>query len=228
MSSLSPLDRQRLIGTKPVTNKRVLDLFCKAGGASMGYHYAGFEVIGVDIEPQPNYPFEFHQADAFEFLKEHGHEYDAIAASPECRDHTSLTSVAGTKGTAWQLPEVIRLLESTGKPFIVENVAAAKFDHDLILCGEYFGLRTVRHRKFMIRRFWVPQPVHPKGHLRPTATKKRRKCFDVGYNISVTGDVGSWVGSPCMGIDWMTGNELSQAIPPAYTEYIGAHLMDSL
>jgi DNA (cytosine-5)-methyltransferase 1 len=209
---------------------RLLDLFCSAGGAGMGYHRAGFEVVGVDIAPQPRYPFEFHQADAFEYLKEHGHEFDAIHASPECRDHTPLTSVAGTTGTGWQLSEIIGLLEHFGKPYVVENVGAARFEHNLLLCGDRnFGLRTVRHRKFRCAGFSVPQPPHPKGpHSAPTSTKKRRADWDRGYHVSVTGDVSTYVGSLAMGIDWMTGNELSQAIPPAYTEYIGGYLYNHL
>jgi DNA (cytosine-5)-methyltransferase 1 len=199
----------------------------------MGYHRAGFEVVGVDIVPQPNYPFEFHQEDAFTFLADHAHEFDAIAASPECRDHTPLTSRAGFKGTAWQLADIIKLLEDTGKPYVVENVGSARFPDDypwtLMLCADrHFGLRTVRHRKFRCAGFSAPQPPHPKGHSAPTSTKKRRHDWERGMHISITGDVGSWVGPEIMGIDWMTGNELSQAIPPAYTEYIGEYLMAAL
>lgn len=208
---------------------QLLDLFCSAGGAAMGYHRAGFDVVGVDIAPQPNYPFEFHQADAFAYLAGHGHEFDAIHASPECRDHTPLTSRAGFTGTGWQLQKTLDMLEELGRPYVVENVMAAKFDHDLVLCADRnFGLRTVRHRKFKISGFEVPQPQHPKGHSAPTSTRKRRACLDKGYHISVTGDVDSYVGPPCMGIDWMTGKELSQAIPPAYTEYIGKYLREAV
>lgn len=199
----------------------------------MGYHRAGFAVVGVDINPQPRYPFEFHQEDAFGFLAEHAHEFDAIAASPECRDHTPLTSVAGFKGTAWQLADIIKLLEDTAKPYVVENVGSARFPEEypdnLILCADrHFGLRTVRHRKFRCVGFDVIQPPHPKGHSAPTSTKKRRHDWDRGMHISITGDVSSWVGPEIMGIDWMNGKELSQAIPPAYTEYIGLQLMAAL
>lgn len=210
---------------------RILDLFCKAGGASMGYHRAGFEVVGVDIEPQPNYPFEFHQADAFEFFKAHWREFDAYAASPPCQDHSSLKSMMPSeKGTGWMLDAMRGLfIAMLPKPSVLENVMGADMRRDLVLCADrHFGLRTVRHRQFEIRGFTVPQPPHPKGHSAPTSTVKRRKALDAGEHISVTGDVGSYVGVPCMGIDWMTGNELSQAIPPAYTEYIGKHLMEAL
>jgi DNA (cytosine-5)-methyltransferase 1 len=207
---------------------RVLELFCNAGGSAMGWHRAGFDVVGVDIAPQPRFPFKFHQADAFEFLAEHGHEFDVIAGGPECRDHTPLTSVAGFRGTGWQLPKCVQEFPKFGVPYVIENVMNARFDHDLVLCAESFGLRTTRHRKFKLGGFTVPQPPHPAKHLRSTCTSRRRERFDEGWNVSITGDVGTWVGPPCMGIDWMNGDELSLAIPPAYTEYIGGYLMKSL
>lgn len=199
----------------------------------MGYARAGFHVIGVDIEPQPNYPFDFVQGDVFDLFAELAPLADAIHGSPECRDHTPLTSVAGFKGTAWQLAKFIDLCESSGKPYVVENVMAAQFPmrcpHNLVLCGDrHFGLRTVRHRKFRCVGFDVPQPLHSIGHSARTSTKNRRTDWNRGMHISITGDVGTWVGPEIMGIDWMTGDELSQAIPPAYTEYIGEHLMAQL
>lgn len=208
---------------------RLLDLFCSAGGAAMGYRRAGFDVVGVDIKPQPRYPFEFHQADAFEFLAKRGHEFDAVHGSPECRDHTALTSVAGVTGTGWQLSELIARLDELGKPYVVENVASARFEHNLILCGDrHFGLRAVRHRKFRCVGFTVPQPAHPRGHSRKTYTKRRREAWARGDFVSITGDVGVYVGPEAMGIDWMNGDELSLAVPVAYTEYIGTHLIRTL
>lgn len=204
----------------------LFDLFCCAGGAGMGYHRAGFDVVGVDTAPQPRYPFEFIQADAFEFLAAHGYEADVIHASPECRDHTPLTSVAGTRGTAWQLVEVEQALAAAGKPYVIENVPASPLEADVVLCGAMFGLRTYRHRKFKSN---VPltAPPHPK-HVALTATKQRKAHWDKGWNVSVTGDVGTYLGEQAMGIGWMNGNELSQAIPPAYTEHIGKQLMQQL
>lgn len=208
-----------------MSRPRLLDLFCKAGGAGMGYHRAGFEVVGVDIDPQPNYPFEFHQADAFEYFHEHWKEFDVIHASPPCHDHTPLKSRAGEDGTGWMLPKMRELCASLPIPYVIENVMGAHMLPDLILCADrHFGLRTVRHRQFESNVFLI-QPPHPPGHSAPTSTKKRRPCFDAGMLISITGDVGSWLGPACMGIDWMTGSELSQAIPPAYTEYIGRQIM---
>lgn len=204
---------------------RLLDLFCGAGGCSVGYARAGFEVVGVDIKPQPRYPFEFHQADAFRFIEEYG-QFDLIHASPECRDHTPLTSVAGKRGTAWQLLRIEEALAATGKPWVIENVPASSLEADIILCGSMFGLRTYRHRKFKSSLPLVAPP-HPK-HVARTATKQRRRRWDEGWNVSVTGDVGVYLGSEAMGITWMNGNELSQAIPPVYTEYIGKQLLEAI
>lgn len=102
---------------------RLLDLFCCSGGASVGYSRAGFEVVGVDIEPQPDYPFEFHQSDAIEFVKEHGHEFDFIHASPPCQSQSAITK--GTnKGRVYPdfIPETRAALDALGKPYVIENV----------------------------------------------------------------------------------------------------------
>ena len=189
----------------------------------MGYYRAGFEVVGVDIKPQPHYPFKFYLADALEFPLD---GYDAYHASPPSQQYTPLRARQGWK----EYPDLIEpcrnLLIATGKPWVIENVPNSPLHYFITLCGEMFGLRTIRHRRF--ETSWLMmQPRHLK-HSRKTSSKKRRPCFDAGMNISVTGDVGSWVGPPCMGIDWMIGNELSQAIPPAYTEYIGKYLMEAI
>lgn len=205
---------------------RLLDLFSCAGGMAMGYHLAGFEVVGVDIEPQPRYPFEFHQGDAFELLEKFAGDFDVIHASPECRDHTPLTSVAGVRGTGWQLAEIEQRFAKLGKPWVIENVPASPLKADIVLCGGMFGLRTYRHRKIKSN---VPltAPAHPK-HVIRTATKQRKQRWDEGWHVSITGDVGTYVGPEAMGIDWMNGNELSQAIPPVYAEHIGHQLMAHL
>lgn len=206
-----------------MSRPRLLDLFSSAGGMAMGYHLAGFEVVGVDIEPQPRYPFEFHQGDAFDLLDKIGDDFDVIHASPECRDHTPLTSVAGIRGTGWQLAEIERCFAELNKPWVIENVPASPLKADIVLCGGMFGLRTYRHRKFK-SNIPLTAPVHPK-HVIPTATKQRRARWNAGWHVSITGDVGTYVGPEAMGINWMTGNELSQAIPPAYAEHIGRQLM---
>lgn len=209
--------------------KRLLDVCCCAGGTSKGYSDAGFEVVGLDISPQPNYPFTFIQADALEVLEDHAFlaDFDAIGASPPCRDHTALTSVAGFDGTAWLLGAVRDRLLETGKPYVIENVMPAPLDkkRSVVMCGEMFGLRTIRHRRFEPSPgLTLTAPAHPR-HTARTATKRRREMWDQGWHVSVTGDVGTYVGPEALGIDWMSGNELCQAIPPAYTRHIGLQLL---
>jgi DNA (cytosine-5)-methyltransferase 1 len=210
-----------------LTRPRLLDLFCGAGGAAMGYHRAGFDVVGVDIRPQPRYPFEFHQGDAMTWPLD---GFDAYHASPPCHDHTPLWSVAGIDGTGWMLDATLARMGSQPAVWVVENVGAAHNRADILLCGEMFGLRTVRHRRFTIDpRFpaLLAIPAHPR-HKRPTRTKNRVSALAEGYNLSITGNIGVHAGPLCMGIDWMTGDELSQAIPPAYTEYIGRQLLEHM
>lgn len=210
-----------------MSRPRLLDLFCGGGGCSVGYSRAGFDVVGVDINQQPNYPFDFIQADATTYPLD---GFDVIAASPPCQDHSPLRSRAGLHDTGWMLQHTLDRLADQPAPWVVENVAGASIRADLTLCGSMFGLRVYRHRKFTLDPrlgLLIAEPNHPK-HVRRTSTKKRRRDFDAGLNISVTGDVESWVGPACMGIDWMNGRELSQAIPPAYTEYIGNQLIDYL
>lgn len=207
-----------------------LGLFCSAGGACTGYHRAGFDTEGVDINPQPRYPFTFHQADAFDYVITHAHRFDFISASPMCRDHTPLTSVAGTTGTEWQVDEIREVLLSIGKPFVIENVMTAPLRHDvsIVLCADNLGLRTVRHRRFEPGGGLVlTQPPH-QPHRARTATSRRRERWEQGWHVSVTGDVGTYVGPDAMGIDWMTGDELSQAIPPAMTELVGRQVLAQL
>jgi DNA (cytosine-5)-methyltransferase 1 len=211
-----------------VSRPLLLDLGCKAGGASTGYHRAGFDVVGVDIAPQPRYPFGFVQADAMTYPLE---GYDAYAASMPCHDHTPLRSLAGTNGTGWLLGAVRDRLKATGRPYVIENVPGAPMRPDLKLCGCMFDppLRTYRLRWFEfsdhVREFW--QPPH-RDHTKRTATTRRRERWEQGWHVSITGDVGTYVGPEALGIDWMTGDELSQAIPPAYTEHTGGLLLAAM
>jgi DNA (cytosine-5)-methyltransferase 1 len=215
-----------------VSAPRLLDAYCCEGGAGRGYADAGFDVTGIDNRPQPRYPFTFIEADALEMLadREFLAGFDAIHASPPCRDHTPLTSVAGTDGSAWLLEATRGLLIASGKPWVIENVPGAPMRADLTLCGHMFGLRTRRHRWFEFSPSAGIIPPLPHVH-RPgvkTATKRRRERWDQGWDVSVTGDVGVYVGPEALGVDWMTGNGLSQAIPPAYTRYVGEFLMDAV
>jgi DNA (cytosine-5)-methyltransferase 1 len=214
-----------------VTRPRLLDLFCCAGGAGMGYHRAGFEVVGVDIAAQPRYPFEFHQGDALDYLAEHWHEFDAVHASPPCQAYSPLNALPSTKNAdehADLVDATRAALEAIGLPYIIENVMSAPLrkDRSVVLCGGMFGLRTYRHRRFESPLLLMP-PAHPK-HVIRTATKRRRELWAQGWHVSITGDVGTYVGPEAMGVDWMNGNELSEAIPPAYTEYLGEQLLAAL
>ena len=204
---------------------RLLDMYCCAGGAGEGYARAGFEVVGVDIAPQPNYPHEFHQGDAIEFLIAHWREFDAVHASPPCQAYTPLGALHPHKVYPDLVAATRDALDDTGLPYVIENVMSAPLEkkRSITLCGGMFGLRTYRHRRFESRLPLVA-PAHPK-HVIRTATKRRRELWNQGWHVSITGDVGVYVGPEAMGIDWMTGNELCQAIPPAYTTHIGRQLL---
>ncbi|WP_280434439.1 DNA methylase [Nocardia carnea] len=214
--------------TSTMIRPRLLDLFCKAGGAAMGYHRAGFEVVGVDIEPQPRYPFEFHQGDALEFLAEHGHEFDAVHASPPCQASCTLT--AGTnKGREYPqlIPATRDALARHGVPTVIENVQGAKVRRDLVLCGEMFGLGVIRHRYFELGGWNMLQLAHI-PHRGRVAGYRHGRRYDGPY-VAVYGEGGGkgsvvqW--QTAMGIDWTAERaELAEAIPPAYTHHIGEHL----
>jgi DNA (cytosine-5)-methyltransferase 1 len=226
---------------------RLLDLFCGAGGAAMGYHRAGFtEIVGVDIKPQPRYPFTFVLGDALEYVAAHGHEFDAIHASPPCQDHSVTRHTTVSHGTGWMLGETMKMLQTTwlgvGFCWVVENVPQASFRHSLVLCGTHFGLRArdddgrmlhlQRHRWFASSPLILAPGIctcadhrGEIGGVYGAGTSDRAKTRHVrrgGYTPK------THVRRALMGIDWMTGNELSQAIPPAYTEFIGARLLETL
>jgi DNA (cytosine-5)-methyltransferase 1 len=207
---------------------RLLDLFCGAGGAATGYHRAGFDVTGVDIAPQPRYPFTFHQADALEFLAAHGRDFDVIHASPPCQQYTSLRALQNKQYTDLIAP-TRDLLIASGKPWIIENVIGSPLGFGIFLCGRMFhGLRVYRHRRFETS-FWLWQPDHPPHRIRAGAPgtkggRGRKAHYMSGGFITITGNVGTYC-MDAMGIDWMTGRELSQAIPPTYTEWIGRQLL---
>lgn len=206
---------------------RLLDLFCGAGGAAMGYHRAGFDdITGVDIKPMPRYPFRFIQGDALEYLAEHGHEYDVIHASPPCQAYSMAGQQWRASGKEYQdLVEPTReLLIATGKPYIIENVPGAPLINPTVLNGALFGMLVHRERlfecSFDIPFLLLPQLPRPVNMGRPI------------IHGDVIQPVGHFSGVPYareqMGIDWMTQAELAQAIPPAYTEYIGKQLMQVL
>lgn len=206
-----------------MTRPRLLDLFCCQGGAAMGYYRAGFDVTGVDIAPQPRYPFAFVQGDALEYVAAHGHEYDAIHASPPCQAYSKTQRIQGN-----QHPDLIAatrgVLQATGRPYVIENVPGAPLLNPVQLVGSMFGLRTMRPRLFECS-FAVPFRLAPPPAARHA--KMGRLAREGEYvHIAGHGHAGQW--REAMGIDWMTRDGLSQAIPPAYTEYVGAHLLQAL
>ena len=202
---------------------RLLDLFCGAGGAAMGYHRAGFDVTGVDIAPQPRYPFRFVQADAMTYPLE---GYDAIHASPPCQAFTAYRRRSASVGADYPdlIADVRGHLLAAGKPWVMENVVRSPVRPHVCLCGSSFGLDVQRHRWFETTFPALSPPcVHGVWKQRfPHATNRS--------NLRRTVEIGVWriplpVQQAAMGIDWMTLGELSQAIPPAYTEYIGGQLL---
>lgn len=209
---------------------RLLDLFCCQGGAAKGYHDAGFEVVGVDVTPQPRYPFEFHQADALEFLAAHGDEFHVWHGSPPCHDHSALSAVVGANGTGWLLAATrTAFLTSAGRrPWVIENVPGAEMRRDLTLCGSMFGLRTYRHRWFEFSDPMLPPLLPHPTHRIPTDDHKRRTGWNAGMHTTVTGNVTLDIASTALDIDWMDVDGLPQAIPPAYTRVVGAHLLELL
>jgi DNA (cytosine-5)-methyltransferase 1 len=210
-----------------MTRPKLLDLFCGAGGAAMGYHRAGFDVVGVDIKPQPRYPFEFHRADALTFALD---GFDAIHASPPCQVFTAYRRRGQGVGDDYlDLIAPIRdRLAATGRPYVIENVYGAPLGHEVtMLCGSGFGLDVRRHRYFEAS-FPLLGVGCVHGWQRPRFAQATNRA-----NRRRTVEVGVWripleVQQRAMGIDWMPLEELTEAIPPAYTEHIGGFLLDHL
>jgi len=211
---------------------RLLDLFCGGGGAAMGYHRAGFDVVGIDLHPQPHYPFEFVQADALEYLALHGRGFDAIHASPPCQASSALTKGTNAGRVYPQLiPDVQFLLDWLPAPSVLENVQGAAIRRDLTLCGEMFGLGVIRHRYFEVSGFAAAAPAHRphRGRVRGW----RHGAYYDGPYVAVYGDgggkgtVAEW--QAAMGIDWTDDRKaIAEAIPPSYTEHVGRQLIAHL
>jgi DNA (cytosine-5)-methyltransferase 1 len=207
---------------------RLLDLCCKAGGASVGYARAGFEVVGVDLELQPNYPFEFYQADALTFdLK----GFDVVHVSPPCQGYSSATACANVPKERYPLliAAFRDRLQASGLLYVIENVERAKQDMHgpILLCGEMFGLRAYRHRLFESNAVLLAPP-HPAHVLRAAKMGRLPQC---GEYWSVAGHIprADRAQREALGIDWMrTQDEVSNAIPPVFTEWIGRQLIQAL
>jgi DNA (cytosine-5)-methyltransferase 1 len=232
---------------------RLLDLFCGAGGCSVGYHRAGFDVVGVDLKDQPRYPFDFIHDDALAVLDcfVHGEsvkgwrlsDFDAIHASPPCQAHSSIGKQVRGRFAHIEHLDLVEptraLLKRSGLPYVMENVPGAPLRDAITLCGSSFGLDVRRHRLFESN---VPMMALPCAHHWQTprfrSLDKRRHAPKSTVPIHGSSQLASVVGvhghlnyageqelrQKAMGIDWMSPYELTQAIPPAYTEHIGGYL----
>ncbi|MEV6109634.1 DNA methylase [Streptomyces sp. NPDC051940] len=230
-------DIRRARGHQP----RLLDLYPCAGGAAMGYHRAGFDVIGVDIAPRPNYPFPYHRGDALTVLADlissgEIRRYAAVHASPPCQDQCALTvgtnRSQGWGGTHEDLVAPTRsLLDASGLPYVIEQPnGRAEIRKDLTLCGEMFGLSVIRHRNFELGGWTAPRPAH-RPHRGRVRGWRHGRFYDGPY-VAAYGNGG---GKPsvaelqaALGIDWTdVREELTEAIPPAYSEHIGRAFLAS-
>lgn len=208
---------------------RLLDLFCGAGGAAVGYTRAGFDVVGVDIKPQPNYPFEFHEADATTWPL---NGFAAIHASPPCQAYSATrNNWNARKDHPDLLPSTRDRLAASGLPWVIENVPGAPMAPLVLMCGSAFGLgidgyQLRRHRWFQVSGFWPMSP--PCQHSGPVIgiygdhgrDRRRKEGFGRYFTLAER--------KQAMGIDWMARDELDQAIPPAYTEYVGVVLLAAI
>lgn len=213
---------------------RLLDGMCGAGGASKGYHDAGFDVVGIDHLPQPDYPFEFHQADVLAVLaflvagnEWRGYEladFDAIHASPPCPTHSSLNGWSGDSTSPDLVPATRDLLIASGLPYVIENVVGAPLLNPVMLCGQALGLKVRRHRLFETNfPIMVPSCMHPGPPVIVVGGSIGRKVFDPRRKAIAP----SWEeAKEVMGMPWATRRQgVVNAIPPAYAEYIGEYLM---
>lgn len=245
MAVRNPLTRSRSHGDWGMSGRpRLLDLFCCAGGAAMGYHEAGFDVVGVDIMPQPRYPFLFVQSDAVELLRSavmrrersgtfwHGqwfNGFDAVHASPPCQKHTDLAR-QNKRDYPCFIEPIRALLKASGLPYVIENVEGAPLLSPTMLCGTMFPeTRVIRHRLFETN--WpLSAPPHGKHPLVYTMDKRKAhygKLDEWTSPVQVTGggNCSKAAAADAMGMPWATKQELNEAVPPAYTRFIGRQLL---
>lgn len=217
----------------------MLDLYSAWGGAGYGYWLAGFDVTGVDLRPVDGYPFKFIQGDALEYLKAHGHEYDAVHASPPCQGNSDLKHCWNARPYEDLIPPTRDLLIALGKPYVIENVPGAALISPVTLCGCMFGLGTEEYRLERKRLFETSFPVaqppctcaeDPRPVIGIYGGKIRnRRAIATGSQRSRVGTtLPLELGQQAMGIWWMNRTQMSQAIPPVYSRYVGRHLMEVL
>ena len=207
---------------------KLLDLYCKAGGASKGYQLAGFEVVGVDIKKQKRYPYEFIQADCLELMKdiEFLKSFDVIAASPPCQTHSITQHLRNAQGRSTDkvdlIPQTREALIASGKPYVIENVPGSPLIEPIQMCGSYFGLKVRRHRRFESNLPIVGSPCKHKEQGKPVGVygSMRDEIPKGGHTAKTIEEA-----REAMGIDWMIWGELVEAIPPVYTQEIGKQLL---
>ena len=208
---------------------KLLDLYCKAGGASKGYADAGFEVIGIDIKKQKRYPYTFIQADCLEVLKDLDYlrTFDVIAASPPCQTHSATKHLRVAQGKTTDkvdlIPQTRQALIASGKPYVIENVPGAPLINPVQFCGSYFGLKVRRHRLFESNLPIIGSGCKHKEQGRPVGIygSMRDEIPGGGHTAKTIEQA-----REAMGIDWMIWGELVEAIPPVYTETIGKQILN--
>lgn len=210
---------------------KLLDLYCKAGGASKGYQLAGFEVVGVDIKKQKRYPFKFIQADCLELMKdmEFLKSFDVIAASPPCQTHSITQHLRNAQGKSTDkidlIPQTREALIASGRPYVIENVPGSPLINPIQMCGSSFGLKVRRHRLFESNLQLKGSVCNHKEQGKPVGIygSMRDEIPNGGHTAKSIEQA-----REAMGIDWMIWGELVEAIPPIYTKEIGTQILDLL
>jgi len=207
---------------------KLLDLYCKAGGASKGYQLAGFEVVGVDIKKQKRYPYEFIQADCLELMKDMDflRSFDVITASPPCQTHSITQHLRNAQGKSTDkidlIPQTREALVASGKPYVIENVPGSPLINPIRMCGSSFGLKVRRHRLFESNIQLTSSICNHKEQGKPVGIygSMRDEIPKGGHTAKSIEQA-----REAMGIDWMIWGELVEAIPPVYTETIGKQIL---
>jgi DNA (cytosine-5)-methyltransferase 1 len=208
---------------------KLLDLFCGVGGASVGYHQAGFEVHGVDLKHGKRYPFTYLRADVLDVLKdkEFINQFDVIHASPPCQTHSITKHLRNAQGNSTSkldlIPETREALIASGKPYIIENVPGSPLINPIQLCGSSFGLKVRRHRLFESNMPLVGSKCDHKAQGRPVGV-----YGSLNDEIPKGGKTASTIDEArkAMDMDWAIWTELVEAIPPAFTKYLGGQIVN--